>query len=134
MKATTKNDDDDSGQCWEYSLRLITIYYLVVLSNKKSKLTIPTNVWGTFLHTIQPKSKVTLVHGKILLETNEWIDHAWIEIKTPGKPVVCVHWQHGDQIYLRPHFGRDEQRTVRRYTPIQAVSMCRTHETIGPWT
>lgn len=46
------------------------------------------------------------------------IDHAWVEIETPGKEVVYVHWQNNNQVYLRPIF--DGQVATKRYTPDEA--------------
>ena len=115
------------GNCWENSINLALKY------DDVASIKVPETVWERFQSLLTPKSRVWLVHGRLLLPEG-WIRHAWVEIKNPGKPVICNHWQLGNQVHGRPDAGRNIQQVRGRYTPLEAAIMAIAAGMAGPWT
>jgi hypothetical protein len=115
------------GNCWENSLHLVLRH----LGNPGIR--VPVRVWKQFQSLLTPKSKVWLIHGRCKLPVG-WIKHGWVEIQNPRQPVICVHWQFGSEVHVRPDLGRTFQRISRRYTPTEASTMVYATGTTGPWS
>lgn len=115
------------GNCWENSL------HLVMRHSGLHGIRVPVRVWRKFQSLLTAWSKVWLIHGWCKLPGG-WIKHGWVEIKNPRQPVICVHWQFGSEVHVRPDLGRTFQRVRRRYTPSEASTMVYTTGTTGPWS
>ena len=115
------------GNCWENSLHLVMRHYGL------HGIRVPVRVWKRFQSLLTPRSKVWLIHGWCKLPGG-CIKHGWVEIKNPRQPVICVHWQFGCEVRVRPDLGRTFQRVRRRYTPSEASTMVYATGTTGPWS
>jgi hypothetical protein len=117
------------ANCYECAFRLIHRYF----GGNPHVCKIPEPVWDKFDSLLTLKSKVMLVHGSVFTLSYGGcrIDHAWIEVKNPGESVKCFHWQSEDRAVVADR--RSTDRTHRRHTVIEAVTMGVTNETYGPW-